>query len=335
MSNLRTDSMRWIYITGLGGCIAIMGLILALAPFSTPDMFVPDQGVHWYYWKLQHPDFWSRFSAWSLYALHQLGLWSVIAWAQAKRPGYTAALHPVNIAALTLNLVFVLLHIGQTKFFYDGLAQDTHVMSSQFSVIFMLVFILLMENSRRGLFFGLKLNFLNGPGGFLRKYHGYYFSWAIVYTFWFHPIEDTLGHLLGTFYTLMLLMQGSLFFTRAHRNRYWTLLLEAFVVLHGAMVAYLSIQGEMWPMFLFGFLAIFVITQIHGIGLGNRTRWLLAIGYIAAVVAHYWGKGSEWIEVLRIPGAEYALVFICAGVIWLLLMLARRLKPPRPDTSPR
>ena len=127
--------MRWTYTLGIGTCIAVMGLILALAPYSTPDQFAPDQGVTWYYWKLQEPTFWSRFSAWSLYALHQAGLWGLIAWAQAKRPSYTTALHPVNVAALGLNLTFVLLHIAQTKFFYDGLAQDTSVMSSQFSVI--------------------------------------------------------------------------------------------------------------------------------------------------------------------------------------------------------
>ena len=28
-----------------------------------------------------------------------------------------------------------------------------------------------------------------------RRYHGYYFAWAIVYTFWYHPMEATTGHL--------------------------------------------------------------------------------------------------------------------------------------------
>ena len=60
--------------------------------------------VLWYYWQLAEPDFWTRFSAWSLYALHQLGLWGLIAWAQIRRPGYTATLHPVNIIAIAFNL---------------------------------------------------------------------------------------------------------------------------------------------------------------------------------------------------------------------------------------
>ena len=47
--------------------------------------------------------------------------------------------------ALAANGLFVALHIWQTRVFYDGLAQDTSVMASQFSVIFMLVFVLIMD----------------------------------------------------------------------------------------------------------------------------------------------------------------------------------------------
>jgi hypothetical protein len=313
--------MARFHTLGILACLLIMAIIVALGPYSNSEMLLPDQGAHWYYWKLPEPDFWSRFSAWMLYGLHQLGLWGLIAWAQIKRPAYSKTLHPVNVIAIGFNLLFVILHILQTKVFYDGLAQDTPVMASQMSVIFMLVFILIMENSRRGLFFGHKVEFLNEPGSFLRRYHGYYFSWAIIYTFWFHPIEDNVGHLLGTFYTLMLLLQGSLFFTRAHRDSKWTLLLEAFVLFHGAMVAYLTIAGDHWQMFLFGFFTLFILTQIHGVGLGKRSRSLLVMFYVLCVLNTYWGRGWDFLEVTRIPLVEYLLVFICALLIWLALRL--------------
>ncbi|WP_157114476.1 hypothetical protein [Halioglobus japonicus] len=48
----------------------------------------------------------------------------------------------------------------------------------------------------------------------------------------------------GTLYVLMLMLQGSLFFTRAHRNCLWTGLLETFVLIHGALASYMSIHGE-------------------------------------------------------------------------------------------
>ncbi|MEH6609602.1 MAG: hypothetical protein V7696_09540 [Halioglobus sp.] len=308
--------MSFSHTTGIAACLLVMATIVTLGPYSTPAMFLPDTGPLWYYWKLAEPNFWTHFSAWGLYILHQLGLWALIAWAQIKRPQYSATLHPVNIIALTFNLLFVGLHVVQTKFFYDGLAQDTSVLSSQFSVIFMLVFVLMMENSRRGLFFGHKIDFVKRPDGFIRRYHGYYFSWAVVYTFWFHPIEDNLGHILGTLYILLLLMQGSLFFTRFHRDRIWTVLLEVSVLFHGALVAYLTIPGDHWQMFLFGFLTLFVVTQMHGIGLGRKTRAAIVASYLLCVLFTYWGRGFEWLEVLRIPIAEFALVYLLAALAW-------------------
>lgn len=317
----RNTLLTPLHLTGVLACALVMGLVLALAPYSQPDMFLPDQGVSWYYWKLAEPTFWSRFSAWSLYALHQAGLWGLILWAQYRRPRYSGKLHPINWIALGFNLLFVLLHIVQTRYFYDGLAQDVSVWSSQFSVIFMLVFILIMENRRRGLFFGKGVAFAEPCGGFLRRYHGYYFSWAIVYTFWFHPIETTLGHLLGTFYILMLLLQGSLFFTRYHRNHMWTMLLEVFVLIHGATVAWLSIQGDSWPMFLFGFATLFIVTQMHGVGFSRATRGLLVLIYTVAVMYTYRHQPTEAIIVMKIPAAEWGLALGIAGLVWLLAKL--------------
>jgi hypothetical protein len=315
--------MALSHTIGIIGCLIIMAIIVALGPYSEAAMFVPDKGALWYYWQLAEPDFWTRFSAWSLYGLHQLGLWGLIAWAQNKRPGYSRVLHPVNVIAISFNVLFVALHIWQTHYWYDGLAQDTSVLSSQFSVIFLLVFVLMMENSRRGLFFGQKIDFIERPVGFLRRYHGYYFSWAIIYTFWFHPIEDNIGHLLGTFYILLLLLQGSMFFTTFHRDRVWTMLLEVFVLIHGAMVAYLTIPGDHWQMFLFGFLTLFVITQMHGIGLGNKARWGIVLTYGLCVVFNYWGRGWDVVEVTRIPMAEFGIVYLFAALAWLPFLYRR------------
>ena len=61
---------------------------------------------------------------------------------------------------------------------------------------------------------------------FARKYHGYFFAWATIYTFWYHPMDNTTGHLIGFFYMFLLLLQGSLFLTRIHVNKYWTVVQE-------------------------------------------------------------------------------------------------------------
>jgi hypothetical protein len=40
-------------------------------------------------------------------------------------------LHKLNIIALGMNAVFILLHLFQTQIWYDGLAQDVSIWSSQ------------------------------------------------------------------------------------------------------------------------------------------------------------------------------------------------------------
>ena len=76
---------------------------------------------------------------------------------------------------------------------------------------------------------------------------------------------NEVGHVLGFLHTGFLLIQQSLIFTPMHLNRYWRLLIESWVTIHGGVVAMQTISGGHWGMFMFGFLWMFVFTQIHGI----------------------------------------------------------------------
>lgn len=306
--------MQFTLLRGVIGCAVIMGLIILVGPYSAHIDLIPDKGVTWYFWKLPEPTSFTRFMAWSGFALHLIAIWALIYQAQQERPSYGKQLHHFNIKALGVNLLFVLLHIGQTKWTYDGLAQDTHVFTSQFAVIFLLILVYMLEHKRRGLFFGKKINAIDKCRDAIRRYHGYYFAWAIIYTFWFHPIETTVGHLLGTFYTLMLLLQGSLFFTRFHTNKYWTVLLETFVLIHGAMVAYLSVNAGSPAMFLFGFLVIFVVTQVYGLGLSKRVIHSIQGVFILLLVAYYMQQWQAIGEIFKVSAGLYIGVFIFTGI---------------------
>ena len=303
---------------GIGFSVVFTFIIYLAEPLIPRINFLPDQGASWYYWKLPEPTFWSRFTAWGGYTLHQVAMWWLIYRAQKDRLKYSANLQPVNFAALGVNALFVILHLFQTQIWFDGLAQDVSIWSSQWSVIIMLVFILHMENKRRGLFFGKKVkwNFLEESGQFIRKYHGYIFSWGIIYTFWYHPMVATTGHLLGFLYTSLLMVQGSLMFTRAHLNKWWTVALEVFVLIHGTMVAVLQGQ-EIWPMFFFGFFGLFIITQMYGLGLKAWMRWAFIALFIGLVVGVYANRGWAYLnEIIRIPVVEYLVVFILGFLVW-------------------
>ncbi len=323
------DNPRVAQIALWGG-ILFSALFVALIWWAGKRLdavqLLPDQGVAWYYWKLPEPTFWTRLTSWGFYALHQVTLWGLIYYAQTRVKKYTTGLHPVNLWALAANAFFLVLHFVQTHIWYDGIAQDVSIFSSQGSVILMLVAILLMENQRRGLFWGKKVPLGKRVMSFVRKYHGYVFAWATVYTFWYHPMVNTTGHLIGFFYMFLLLLQGSLFLTRIHTNKYWMVVQEVTVAIHGTLVAVMQGNG-IWPMFAFGFAGIFILTQMHGLGWRAWVRWLVAGLYVAAALVIYSSRG--WVqlnEIVRIPVIEYVLVFVLAGLVALGIWIADRFR---------
>ncbi|MEU4443218.1 hypothetical protein AB0K14_13255 [Actinosynnema sp. NPDC050801] len=314
-----------LLLWGVAGSLVLTGLVWLVGQGLHGTVLLPDQGASRYYWKLPEPTFWTRASAWAGYVAHQVVSWTLIHYAQTRVRRYTTGLHRVNVVALAANGGFIALHAVQTRVFYDGTAQDVSIFSSQGSVVLLLVAVLLMENKRRGLFLGRPAPIAADVVAFVRRYHGYLFSWAAIYTFWYHPMESTSGHLIGFFYMFLLLFQSSLMFTTAHTNRWWTLGLELMVALHGTLVAVMNSGPDgIWPMFLFGFVGVFVITQLHGVGLSRTARWWTAAVIGVAALAVYAWRGYDRVdEVVRIPAIEYLLVAVLALLVWAPLRLVR------------
>ncbi len=300
---------------GIAFSAAFTGLIWITGDMLKVFPHLPQKDALWYFWQLPSRTLAGEISAWGLYALHQIASWGTIWYAQRYVKKYTTSLHPINIVALGMNAFFILLHFVQTHIWYDGLAQSVSVLTSQGSVIVLLVWVLLMENNRRGLIVGKRLPFPQRVVQFARKYHGYFFSWAIIYTFWYHPMENTYGHLVGFFYMFLLMLQSSLFFTRIHVNRYWTFTLEVLVLFHGTLVALYQGNG-LWPMFLFGFGGIFIITQMHGLGLKTWMKWGFLALYVAGVAVVYSMTGvSHLWQVSAIALIDYPAVIVLALIL--------------------
>ena len=301
--------------------LAFTGLIWWAGNRLDAIELLPDQGTAWYYWKLPNPTLWTRATAWIFYLGHQAAIWGLIYFAQKSNLKYSTQLHKINIIALVVNTFFIVLHFLQTHIWYDGLAQDVSIFSSQGSVIVLLVWVRLMETSRRGMFFGKKMPISKEVIRIARKYHGYFFAWATIYTFWYHPMVSTSAHLIGFLYMFLLLMQGSLFFTRIHINKWWMFANELAVLIHGTLVAVMQGTG-IWPMFAFGFGGVFIITQMHGLGLSRWVRWALLFLYIGSVLLVYSQRGWAYLnEIIRIPVIDYIAVLVLAGLFWLGLWL--------------
>jgi len=191
---------------------AMVAATWLVAPLLEPfrAMLLPDAGAAWYVWKLPKPELLASISMWVLYLAHQITVWVLIVKLKNDARPEAGRIGKYNLQLLIANAVFIALHLVQTVFFYDALAQFMPVMTSQGSVIVMLVMMLLLLNNRRGLFFGKKVYLPPLGVAATQKIHGFYISWAVVYTFWFHPMEGTLGHLLGFFYLFLLMGQMSL-----------------------------------------------------------------------------------------------------------------------------
>lgn len=343
-------------------------------PYGCNDTSVPGRNHSgctgtWYYWKLPPPDATAgtRALVWLCYSLHQIFIWGLIYRAQLiveydrGKDGkkYSTNLRWFNWSMLLVNALFHILHLVQTHWTYDATAQDVSISSSQASVIMMICFIILIEYKERGIMFmwpnptseGKLANVLRlhpGPINLVRKYHGIAFAWASIYTFWYHPMENTWGHTLGFFHTAIVLLQGSLAFTEVHLNRYWRLLNECWVLIHATVIAVqtgnpaIKSRSDLWPIFTFGFGFVFAFTQVFSFPIWKKlpswTRIIPPVLYLAIVCALCGtivapttpgGSGfSRMYVMVFIPAEEYLQVLLSWLTLYVFIWIESKAKSP-------
>jgi hypothetical protein len=333
---------RGAYYAWIGAvvyAIAFTVLMWFVGPRLQPflDTLLPDQGAAWYYWKLPTRDFWAMLGVWSLYLLHQISIWAVIYRAKKNKEFRTPRIYGLsryNIAALGINAVFIVLHLVETHLWFDGLAQDVPIWTSQYSVILMLVIVLLIETRRRGLFLGrgAPKPFTPSVTGWFRRNHMYLFAWALVYTFWFHPMATDPQLVSGFFYMFLLFTQVSLAYTRVHFTKWWIVVLESYVALHALIVAVYNTlffeSADIWPMFFLGFAFMFIMTQMYALTVSKRIQGLLTGVYAVFTCWIYlpapFGLGRAISNLLRleflwIPIILYGLAAVFAGIIYVYM----------------
>jgi hypothetical protein len=334
----KSRSVRDLWLFGILFAVGFTILIWLLGPNLKHfiDSFLPDQGASWYYWKLPSRNFWGMAITWAFYLGHQFSLWIAIYFGQKNLHGFRSpslwGLPKYSLVALAVNLAFVSLHLLQTHFWFDGLAQDVPIFTSQYSVIIMLAVILILENPRRGLILGRKAGkpFTAQVTGFFRRSHMYVFAWALVYTFWFHPMATDPQLLSGFFYMFLLFTQVTLAWTSMHLNKKWIILLESYVAIHAVIVAVFNTSffssPDMWPMFFSGFAFMFVFTYMYALKTNKKVYWSVIAVYVLFLIWLYLptpiGYGRSIVnlsrlEFLWIPLILHALAWVFAGLAFL------------------
>jgi len=300
------------------------------------ETFLPDKGASWYFWQLPERDFWGMIAVWALYLIHQFSMWASIYFAYKNlyrfREPSLWGLPKYSLVAIVINVVFICLHLLQTQVWFDGLAQDVPIFTSQYSVIIMLSVILILENPRRGLFLGHKAGkpFTSQVTAFFRRIHMYVFAWALIYTFWFHPMAADPQLISGFFYMFLLFTQMTLAWTWVHFEKKWIVLLETYVAIHAAIVAIFNTSffnsPVMWPMFFSGFAFMFVFTYMYAFRTNRIVYYLVTAAYVLFLVWLYLpepiGYGRSMANLLRleflwIPIILHALAWLFAGLAYL------------------
>lgn len=341
-SNRKTAYYVWA--GGLLFTVLFTLLIWIVGPFldSVLGGLNIDTGPDDYFWKLNDRESLTMIIVWSFYIAHQFSLWGAIFWAQKNltqlRAKPTTGLTKYNWAAIIINLAFILLHLLQTHIWFDGLAQDVPIWTSQGSVIVMLAIILIIENPRRGLFLGKKMGkpMTARVSGFFRRTHPYIIAWAIVYTFWFHPMAYDPQLLSGFFYMFLLFTQISLAYTVVHINKGWIVLLESFVGIHAFVVATTTLSQAVtgiWVMFSTGFAFMFAFTYIFIFNVRREVKLGVVAGYLTALVwiylpSQFGGYGRDisrlfMLEPLWIPIILYLLAIVFSAVVFAFQKMRR------------
>ncbi len=320
----------WISV----GVAIILTFAIYFIPTSIEDFYtnpaLNDTGGSYYYWKFlpEDKDIFARITAWVFFVLHFLTVAYFLKKLKENPKEKGKTFSKYNVYLLLTNLFFIILHFIHTTIWYDALATDTPVWSSQGSVIIMLILVLIMENRRRGLFFGKKIPFPKESVKIIIKTHGIYSALATIFTFWFHPMEFLWAHTIGFLYMYLLFIQLSLARTKIHQNIYWTFTLEILVLVHGTVVA-ITTKNAPWAMFLFGFAIILFVTQIYGLKL---KKWVIhtsqALFLIITLITYTGLIGNRSFidinEIFRIPVIDYVLVFAFVYGIYLPIFIKKR-----------
>jgi len=334
----KTNWSKYIWFFGAIFAFAFVFLIWALGPNLThfTDTLIDRNDLSWYYWKLPLRNFWGMNVAWLMYIVHQVSIWSIIYFAQKNKYGFQSknsyGILKYTLYALAITVTFVSLHLVQTQIWFDGLAQDVPILTSQGSVIVMLSIILIIENQRRGLFLGRKVGkpFTASVAVFFRSSHKYIFAWALIYTFWFHPMATDPQLLSGFFYMFLLFTQLMIAWTPLHLDKRWIILLESYVAIHAVIVAVWNTTffggSDIWPMFFTGFAFMFVFTYMYALKVNKKVYGIVTTLYLAFLIWLFLpspiGFGRNLMNLLRleflwIPIILYGLAALFAALAYL------------------
>merc|ERR1739848_55142 len=103
-----------------------------------------------------------------------------------------------------------------------------------------------------------------------------------------------MGHFMGFLHAAFLFFQGSTFYTKAHVNKYFRMILEVWMLIHGTTVAMAANwykpkteRHEFWPILFCGFLLLFCFTMVWNLPIVRQMRNSCGVMIFPTVAALY------------------------------------------------
>ncbi len=304
-----------IFMWALFLALFISLLPIIFEPFVSDQVLATKSGPFDYFWQLKERNPLIMLMVWFWFIIHFIGNAIIFSLRRKDKTIRKGEFSKYNIYLLIFNASLIIIHIIHSIIFYDMFAQDFPSYTSQISVIIMLVMLLLIQNTKRGFIFGIKLRNQRALN-LLYKIHGPIFLIALTYTLWFHPFINTIGHIVGFFYMYLLFIQVSYTGTKIHYNTKWVAFLESFVLFHGTSVAIFNQNSSLWSMFFFGFLFIFIGSQMYSFTRNTTFIITASIMFIILTVTYYFSTNIINInEIIKIPIIEYGLALLIYSIL--------------------
>ena len=201
--------------------------------------------------------------SWYLYICHQVLHWAMTFYAKTRLES-SHRLKPFHYWMAGMNLIFVLLHLARTRF--TGRHRSEGHPHQNFGLIgwSLSYYFLLAKSNKRGIVFGYSIPFTQGVLELFEEGLCYYFSWAVLFSFWNIPSpEGTFSLSLKLTFEIIFILHSCLIQSHTHENKYWTALLELMVIIYFYPLLDRDRYADTFLPSLYLFAVVFVITQIH------------------------------------------------------------------------
>ena len=266
-----------------------------------------------------------------VYILHQLANWAMVYYARTHLK-CSHKLQPFHYWMAGMNLVFVLLYVVKSYLIPDSVSNRLPENLLALIVLGLSYWLLIAKSNSRGLIFGYLVP-KQGIPEVAEKYLPYYFSFAVLFNFWYEPFTDRyMCFFLRLVVELIFITKICLIQTYAYENKYLSILLELMALPYLFSILFLPevTLDYRFPTVILTLslvcAAVFAISQMHGLHFLTRMiKIVITVLLISfAILLELWNPHtniSPGVIVCILTGYYYIGLIVIMVVLTVINMI--------------